>query len=57
MYITEITCNKPKLPPNIVLLEGRSYLFQDKLTIQCPNEAEFVIECKADGNWSPQPYC
>ncbi|XP_026669674.1 sushi, von Willebrand factor type A, EGF and pentraxin domain-containing protein 1-like [Ceratina calcarata] len=53
---SKLSCNKPKLPPGIII-RGRSYLYQDQLTYICPNKKQGLITCKADGHWSEPPKC
>ncbi|KAG7203366.1 hypothetical protein KM043_013441 [Ampulex compressa] len=54
---SKISCGKPKIPPGVIV-QGRSYLYQDQLTYICPKgKKQGLIMCEANGKWSAPPNC
>ena len=55
--ILEISCGKPKILPGVVVY-GRSYLYQEQLSYNCPNGGpKGSITCQSNGKWTDPPVC
>lgn len=48
--IVEISCKRPNVSPK-TSVEGKSYLFEDKVTVICPNNVKYEWVCAANAEW------
>lgn len=49
--ISEKTCGKPNVAESSTI-QGKSYLFGEKVTIICANGKEYTLTCQSSGKWS-----
>lgn len=47
---TEKSCRKPVVSEGTII-EGNSYLFEDKVTLICPNKGMYELICDKDSQW------
>lgn len=50
IWFSEKSCRKPIVSENTVV-EGNSFLFQDKVVIQCPSKKKYTLECGSSEKW------
>lgn len=44
------TCSKP-IVVDETTITGNSYLYEDQVTLTCPNGKQYTLKCNKDGVW------
>lgn len=47
---SEISCKRPNVNAK-TKIDGVSYLFEDQVTLTCPNNKKYTLVCAANAEW------